>query len=744
MYKTTSSQATVYTQFKRATATVASNYHDERLYTSWSAKQRQKEQQQLTTSKVITHATVPTTSTVFKYSQQPVLNYKQNDDNLYLTLEYWRRHLEFVNAAVKDDDDDDEDDSSTIGFLAPLKERDNSSPACTAPLASPSQQQRRGITSASEEALATTKEQTSTMTTGTMRKGRIQLLPDEIIYQIFECFEVYDLLECASVCPAWCSIIMVEYPEFWETIAPFLPKMDQAKMQSLLLPSPGCTRAVLNGPMDIDLADSILSLMAYYSGMNNKTVEKLYFSDLVLTEQASQFLAQALQKSPSLKQVNFSNCNIPIHMVVNTLLPACTKLEHVTFSQSTPVDARYSIPPSMRKQILLSGHHDYASLTYLKLAFQHCDSFGDVSTGQLCGILRRCPNLKHLLLESAGALHHGDCINGALDHCPRLKTLALTPDAEMPPTFTINENYYDNDDAVHGDGLQHLVLVGRNIKISDKDHTRVFRQHHQTLKLVYLYYDTATIIQSLQLLVKFGAPKLQELRISNDEIIYDDITKRKKPKAVDDDPSFVEKLLVEMFSGRCCPALEALELTQRILGIPSYYYPKKNQYAFTLQWPFYHTKVATNKKFQFVLDVDDSVLEAIASNCSLLRHLVIKGLYNTTDSGWMQFGDMMLNHDDKDGVRDNGCRLVDLAIQAEFDPALEIIKKLTNVKRYRVYHYPSFPPSAPRPEQQIEMDSIMQERPGGKFQMVYVNYETPDDYWYDRRQSFSEDLKNVI
>ncbi|KAI9245871.1 hypothetical protein BDA99DRAFT_527671 [Phascolomyces articulosus] len=359
-------------------------------------------------------------------------------------------------------------------------------------------------------------------------------------------------------------------------------------------------------------------------------------------------------------------------------------MERITFSviDNPPVDARYgnlttaTLPSNtttntvgrtinMRNSPLLI--ENYASLTYLQFAFQSYDGGMDdctCMTIQLCSILRRCPHLVHLFLESGGAVRHGECIDQVLFYCPRLETLVLSPNAEMPPSILdqrmnhndINDNY-DNVAHIEKRKLKNLVMVGGDIKLTPQHLIKMYQKYHTTLELLYLQYNGEWSEPiSLSELARLGTPRLREFRLKSDiqRSSYNEIEPSLQRWKKAHRP--IQQALENFFSSSSdCKNLQVIQLTNK--------YP-----------------IRARAEADCHIHVDDPVLEAIAKNCSRLRYMDLTGVcdYSYPD-GLVQFATIL-------GTQQQQLQLgyLKLYVGDSTDVALEMVQQLSTLKEFHI------------------------------------------------------------
>ncbi|KAI8139623.1 hypothetical protein BJV82DRAFT_716532 [Fennellomyces sp. T-0311] len=456
------------------------------------------------------------------------------------------------------------------------------------------------------------------------------LNPYDIWCLIFAKLNFRDLLRCTSVCQTWSNFIS-SWPKFWEKHRIEMPQMERSGLEPLIRRQ--AQEFWFDGPLDISLVVDLLKSLAY---TENHVITKLCFNKLQLSCSDASYLAIGLgSTSSSVKRVEFIECKIPKRSIIDPILESCVNLSHLTFS-------RIDGPLEYYSPLLIRSKNDtpsatFSSLTYLKLSFQYMvyNTMDRIDGPRLCENLAHCPNLVHLFLDSKSLLNQDDCVSQVQRHCPYLRNLVMTFDAEMPPTVVsqidcheldIPHTAMDNNKPMTPIGLVRLVLSGGQIGLMQEDIVHVFKKNSRSLSLLYLHYGHKVGPHALGKLARRGAPRLREIRLSTED----------SPGRIKIGPP-IQQVLTELFSR--CPVLEVIEISDKFsCGIQ----PHTDGY----------------------LKVDDQVLVTIAKSCPLLRHLKIVGRRRYLRACMVRFSNV------------GGQRLSYLEMDMARKHILEVVKKL--------------------------------------------------------------------
>ncbi|KAI8138667.1 hypothetical protein BJV82DRAFT_630087 [Fennellomyces sp. T-0311] len=456
------------------------------------------------------------------------------------------------------------------------------------------------------------------------------LLPYDIWSHIFRNLDIKDLLQAACVNVSWRDF-MIQWPMFWKLLSDHLPEIKQSAVYSLRRNKP--QEFILNGP-DITV---VCNTVRFLTCSCCRILGKLSFKYMVLTDADTVMLSNVLQSAGSMvQQVEFLDCEIPIRKIVKPILESCSSIPHVSFSRSVVTPKVYNIQkPRWYHFVILCK--PFTSLTYLKLCVEKSTFDRDspyMETDRLSAVLRQCPNLVHLLLDSGGSVYHGQCINQAIRYCPRLKTLAVSDKAEIPTTVTgtNDDKFTAVDSDQHGlsttQKIQSLILCGGRLKIENDDIAFALKAAHNTLELLYLHYGGGFgEINSILFyhLARLGTPCLREIRLSTES----------GADACDNQPPMTAALDA-LFCH--CPALEAITIEDTFSTGFNPYYGR--------------------------LDVDDQVLKSIAKHCSRLRYLKVTGRRCHTNRSILDF------------AKASGNKLTYLEIDTDRSIILPLVKAL--------------------------------------------------------------------
>ncbi|KAI9271747.1 hypothetical protein BDA99DRAFT_602493 [Phascolomyces articulosus] len=498
--------------------------------------------------------------------------------------------------------------------------------------------------------------------------GFYDLLPYDVLYLIFGHLSYKELLHCARVCRRW-NDFMMEWPEFWNKIALGMPNINRKTLNSLLR---GQTQELrLEGPLDPGLTHDIFWLLCSWE--DNHFIQKIYLRNIEMSTADIRTLGNAVRcMASSLKKIEWVNCSVKQVDIIQDIFPSCSpSLTRASFSYNKNINN--SVIPTIRsnnncsddtcdfritlhliplgKQITSSStFHFYSTLTYLKVD-THSSSSGDdfeyisrynPGNQEINGIykhtaalIKKCPNLVHLFLDSYGTDDPGNigyCFLQAIKSCPQLQTLVIFENAYMPSTVMsdIDQSEYDvitaasfplsskekitaasysttvmsnkktykniyqtitdiRSSSTVISNLRRFVFSHHYSKVDSKDVAEVFKYSHASLELLYLGYDCMSLsVTALAKLASLGCPKLREIRIGTGDY-----------NVVGGGPSNpkISTVLVRLFS--VCPALESIELDDT-------------------RWSHHYLQLN-----------EPSVVEAIAKHCPRLRHLHFFDYYYT-------------------------------------------------------------------------------------------------------------------
>ncbi|KAI8138460.1 hypothetical protein BJV82DRAFT_630907 [Fennellomyces sp. T-0311] len=515
------------------------------------------------------------------------------------------------------------------------------------------------------------------------------LTPYDIWYLIFENLGFRDLLRCACVCKTWCNFL-VDLPEFWEQFP--------AQPAEGLQPTTSCQihEVRLYGPMDAGLIEDILKFLKYW---NNPFMQKLSFKNVLLSDSDADLMATALRLiSPPVKHVEFINCIISNRKVIGPILEACSGLRCVSFSQNNMPSKKYDTSAPRKKPIIIP-HVEFSSLTYLKLCLTYQGDIlqGKDDTSRLCGMLRQCPNLVHLLLATERSVLHSKCAAQAVEYCPRLRNLVVSPLAEIPKTM---KDWIDKDGHMHSscttveaassphkvsstDELQGFVFTESTMHNTEhSDIISILDKAHKSLMALFISCNGYSIDSSVICrLASHGAPHLRELHL---------LSPWKTGSKHNEDT--IEQALVALFSH--CPSLEVIEINNTCPGCSRHHHDG------------------------FILKTNDEVLLAIARNCPMLYHLKISGCHRHSGSIMYHFADTV------------GSKLAYLGIDMDCNFALKIVEKLPALKVLDILNYqPNRSYSTIMPVTLYERISQILQRRGGDLGLydgpVKLRFQSP-------------------
>ncbi|KAI9278542.1 hypothetical protein BDA99DRAFT_9717 [Phascolomyces articulosus] len=343
-----------------------------------------------------------------------------------------------------------------------------------------------------------------------------------------------------------------------------------------------------------------------------------------------------------------------------------TELIDCHFSQRTIASSILKFDPSLLTQSNkeLNNMVDLSSsLTYLKLFvgstsrsyIMYAQEIRSSATKIGGYIFTQCPHLTHLFLDGQEArIDLGYCASIALRKCPRLKTLVLGNNAEIPKTIISDMNNNDSDGydsnnnhglinnknsassqkltssssattSDKGGGLRQFVVL--HTHIHENQHTapdsyfqRTNRNHwnqcfstfnkcnRDSLELLYVLCNTITI-QGLHQWCGYGvAPNLREIYLADKPLFQPLVnTNLAGSTGYHSNGSLLGKLIP------CFPSLEVLIIIQTF-NTPYEQYIMKKQDAG--KKPYY-------TKEQLV--VDDNGLKQLIKHCRRIRYIKIIG-----------------------------------------------------------------------------------------------------------------------
>ncbi|KAI8149093.1 hypothetical protein BJV82DRAFT_691272 [Fennellomyces sp. T-0311] len=409
----------------------------------------------------------------------------------------------------------------------------------------------------------------------TLVRRSTEFLPYDILCLIFGYLEFCDLIRCSQVCQAWYDFI-IHWPEFWRRLSTVIPQIQRSTIDSVVRRQIQEFR--LDGPVDTQLVADILKLL---TDSDNHLLKKLIFSKLTLTMDGAKILAEAIRwTSPPVKQVEFIDCRVPDGNFLGPILEACSSLTDVSFSQTVESQIAGSGIPVPRKKSIIAPKFKLSLLTSLKLSAIY---LSESSTAQISGILRQCPSLIHLFLDSRAPIHHGYCMRQALKFCPYLETLVFSKSAEMPETLTTAPIEPAEPTRVSSNHkrLRRFVFVEESFNHDLADIPLIMEKSYRTLEYLYLHYNGLYALETLAL---FGAPRLRELHLFPENCTVGSYS-----------PNSVSEAFSFLF--RYCPVLEVIEISDTL----------ENGY---------------NMGY-FI--VDDHVLQSIAKHCPKIRRLKLVG-----------------------------------------------------------------------------------------------------------------------
>ncbi|KAI8138665.1 hypothetical protein BJV82DRAFT_673430 [Fennellomyces sp. T-0311] len=431
----------------------------------------------------------------------------------------------------------------------------------------------------------------------------LQLHPYDVWNLVFKHLDLGDFLQCTGVCQAWYNF-MIHWPEFWQHFLR-VPHMNRLAMDILIRRQ--AHEFCLHGPMDDAVTQFILLFLPY---SNNYSMRKLSFKNLNFTRTDAGLLARALRLLIlPVEEIEFVDCGIPRDMLICPVLESCSNLARISFHRSQVSPKGFDIGRPSWRSIITSGA-SFLSLTYLKICaedsgFNRNWATSPINSARLSALLRKCPNLVHLFLDSGGSAYQGVCIRQAVNHCPKLKTLVVSDKAEMPTTVLGTADTLDSEQTATSTtkGISIFVLSGGRIQMEVDDVISVYKAAHKSLELLYLHYGGGNGTIDADVFAKFArwtAPRLREVRISTEAGGAYACYNQKQPITT----------AVAAFLSKC-PALEAIRIEDTF---STGYNPHEGR-----------------------LDVDDYILKVIAENCPQLRHLAIVGRRCHTNSGILHF-----------------------------------------------------------------------------------------------------------
>ncbi|KAI9264290.1 hypothetical protein BDA99DRAFT_559572 [Phascolomyces articulosus] len=477
------------------------------------------------------------------------------------------------------------------------------------------------------------------------RNGFFDILPYDVVCEIFQHIRYRDLLHCIGVCQDWFDFIMNEYPYFWHRLMPEQMSSEHKSLTDPLVRHESQEFRLESGdPNDLNVVEnnSVLLPMLW----NSHSIRKLYyrFPRHWSSKDLWNIYAVIRSLSLTLKQLDIICCKIDPDDILSHLMGVCfSNLTHVSVTQSemkeidntnTPADLTTCskknrvvtlkwIPLEMLGKTRVSSapffsasQCYYATLTYLKLCnyheFMQPDPLLNSRFGRLAGsaaaesrvrsmLFSDVPNLIHLFIGWVDIYNH-DLVpfyQETTKSCPRLRNLVVTHTASMPPTIQsdIDPSEYENSDIIATtttttnkattEGLRRFVLTGCNRSREQKNVIPIFKKHHATFELLYLDYDNLGVgPMALTKLASLGCPHLRELRLCSVSRMLRKPSLDKNKKSATPATSTV---LVQLFS--VCPALQVIELSQELF---------------------------TNS--ELALEINAEVLETIAQKCSQLLY----------------------------------------------------------------------------------------------------------------------------
>ncbi|KAI8139624.1 hypothetical protein BJV82DRAFT_672591 [Fennellomyces sp. T-0311] len=287
-------------------------------------------------------------------------------------------------------------------------------------------------------------------------------------------------------------------------------------------------------------------------------------------------------------------------------------------------------------------------LTYLKLDYTstgNTDTAIDDVQRIPAQVIGGSPNLKHLFLSTDCAINHGDCISIVLQYCPQLKTLVVSPKAELPELISkqINEGPSLSDKFWTDKGLDTFVLDGAVAGIENNHIISIFNKKFGSLKRLYLTLNPRVGVTALAELASHGAPYLREIYL---------MSQKKYPTfaSLHGGPPIIPTLAA-LFSK--CPSLEVIEIAD---------YIKFLDHSSELS-----TDSDGNRKTW------RDMLLTIAKCCPRLRHLKFEGEFHYSASTMLDF------------VSTGGSKLAYLEVNTSHRVALDLVTKLTSLKYLYLY-----------------------------------------------------------
>ncbi|KAI9268251.1 hypothetical protein BDA99DRAFT_535761 [Phascolomyces articulosus] len=579
------------------------------------------------------------------------------------------------------------------------------------------------------------------------------LLPYDLVCLILEQLQFADLLQCSSVSQAWCHFVL-DWPEFWyrasRNMPPRVPylvrKIDYKSVLDPLLRPHGALEQEeiqFNGALPTDLICDILLLFAHSGRLFTK---KLIFSNLYIMEHdVATDLGYAIQKSFSIsdnynntcssrmgiKQVHFIDCRVPSESMFGTLITSSchsskkNNVTHISFSQNVDrptVNKVYVHLPS--KQQIIIPETQLSTLSYLKLSGPYpgasglCESY----TGRLIGILRQCPNLAHLFLDSYMSLHYGYIIDQALTYCPHLENVILSDRANMPLTIMsdIGEKEFDKKEVTttinstvpltkrtskwfnskekhqtitRTKDLRRLVIDRPDTILEHDMFINTFRKCYASLELLYLscalehtngntnssysysYNHSNNRGDNSYLKMQQQQSKLSFHKLSSFGVLYRlreldlSLTVMNSSKSQQENSKALASLLAQ------CPALHVIRINSQEQG------------NFEMGLPFL-TRLEPHSPV-----VNDQVLETIATHCPLVTHLHVFGKRAHSPQGILRFSELLMGVDSDESSSSSQQQqqqepavFVDMVMDIDKEMLLRVVKNLKGLKHLCLFN----------------------------------------------------------
>ncbi|KAI8146769.1 hypothetical protein BJV82DRAFT_599790 [Fennellomyces sp. T-0311] len=312
----------------------------------------------------------------------------------------------------------------------------------------------------------------------------------------------------------------------------------------------------------------------------------------------SEALTQLLQYiTPSFKEVVLDGPWFHVQDIISTF-ESCARVERLSFIL---VDMDYDEGFSMAMRDIMYSHLTYLVLSFIVSKRRSWDDRGFEHLYSVISMLRRCPNLRHLILANAPPLRpfQTECAREALESCPRLETLAISG-AKAHPTYLVDDIDYHERRSFNSKpraikGLRALIHYAEYYAAGYSDIGVAFDKFHGSLEFLKVLYDNKWInTRVLSILASKGMPFLREFHLHASQL---SMISQAEPA--------IDKVLILLFSR--CPYLEVITIDCGNLQLAAD--PRAN----------------------------DELLVLIAKSCTLLTHLTLSSQHIYEDKAMLKF-----------------------------------------------------------------------------------------------------------